>query len=635
MKKSQKKLLCSLIGSALLVSASGIASAEESFNLDEYVVTASRIPVKLTETAANVTVISQDEIEKGNFTTVPEILRKSNISLEEDSNGVLPLLNGDPRVLVLVDGLRMNWDQVVKSGSKGGVNLSRIPVQNIERIEIVRGPASSLYGSDAVGGVINIITRKAARESTSFASEAGSWGMRRYSLTTENKLENGFGYMITAEHKKQDDFEYKDAVTGQIKRYDQSYYDEDSLTMRLDKELENGHSLSLQVDHDDRSGGFTWTKPGHSYLDGYYFANGYSKSQDNNVALTYRSNNNNFFRMYQNHSSEDITGTVTSDYSITRNARGAEWQRSLQLNDAHTLVGGADWRQFEFNYPSQGINNTYNTKAIFLEDHWQLPSNWTLTLGSRYDDHSIIGDHITSRLTANRKLNDTTNVFASWGQFVKAPLVEDLFSNTKYMEGNPNLRPETGDTITVGVNTQLSNGTKLQASAFSSNVNDAIDYHWGNGTTIKTKAYNIDDQKRHGLDLNLTHQFSPQWSASAGYSFIKVENKDEGQTGYADDLTNSQPNGYRLNVQYNQDKWDAGLTLRSATGRSLEQFTSRSFVTLDMVANYQLQPDTRIYFKGYNLTNRAYEVRGVGDWMTPGAYPMAARSFYLGVEHKL
>ncbi|WP_378951028.1 TonB-dependent receptor plug domain-containing protein [Pelosinus sp. sgz500959] len=638
MNLKQKKLLCSLIGGTLLFSMSGVGSAaeapEENFNFDEYVVTASRMPVKMSEVAANVTVVTHDEIEKGNFINVPDILRKANVTVEDGSSGSIPFLNGDNRVLVLVDGRRMNWDQIVTSASKGGVNLNNIAVNNIERIEIVRGPSSSLYGSDAVGGVINIITRKATKESTSIATEAGSWGMRRYNFTTENKLENGFGYMITAEHKKQDNIEYKNARTGQVTTLPQSYLEQDSMTMRLDKDLSNGRSLSLQVEHTDKDFGFGGTAPGQA---AWHYENGSGNSKDDNMALTYNLGADNFFRVYRNHSTEKVSyDGLTTGYDVERNATGAEWQQSKQLNAHHTLVTGADWRQTDFKYVSQVIDNTYTTKAFFLEDHWQLPSNWTLTLGSRYDNHSIIGDHITSRLTANRKMNDKTNVFASWGQFVKSPQVEDLFSNTQWFMGNPNLRPETGETVTIGINTEIKDGTKVQASVFSSRVKDAIDYMYP--ANSRGFAYNIANQKRQGFDLNLSHQFSSQWSASAGYSYVQIKNMGAGATDYSLDLSNSQPNGYHLGVQYDQDKWNAGLTLRAASGRSLQQFTSSSYITLDMVANYKINSDTRIYLKGYNLTNRAYELKSLSTfnaYLTPGAYPMAARSFYMGVEHRM
>ncbi|CUH97816.1 hypothetical protein P22_3962 [Propionispora sp. 2/2-37] len=632
--KKRKKILCSLISSALLFGLAGQVSAEETvqeeFSLDEYVVTANRMPVKATEVAANVIVVNREEIERGNYASVPEILRKVNIAVEEGAGGAIPILNGDKRVLILVDGRRMNWDQIITSGSAGGYNLTNIPVKNIERIEIVHGPSSSLYGSDAVGGVINIITRKATGENTTITTEAGSWGQRRYAFSTENKLDNGFSYFITAERKKQDNYKYKDE-DGHTNEFPQTYGEQDSLTFRLDKELDNERSLSLQVDYVDQDGGFGMMAPGYTY----HYPYGYGSSQDNNIALTYNLSKDSFFRIYRNSSSNEVSyNGSTIGYEVDRSAVGMEWQQRMQLNDQHTLVGGVDWRQNDFEYVSQNIDDSYTTKAIYLEDNWKLPHDWTLTLGSRYDDHSIIGNHVTSRVTANRKLNEKTNVFASWGQFVKSPTVEDLFSDTQWFRGNPNLRPETGDTITLGMNTKFDQDTNLQLSVFKSRVEDAIAYDY---STTPGFAYNIDEQKRRGLDLTLAHKLSDQWSVSAGYSYVKVENKDAstGATGFTNDPDNSQPNGYRFNVQYTQDQWDAGLTLRAASGRDADAFGSRHYTVLDMAVNYQIKPETKLYLKGYNLTNEAYSLKGIGDWGTGLAYPMTKRNFVFGMEQRI
>lgn len=634
MNKSQKKLLCSLLGSAILLSTSGMASAEESFSLDEYVVTANRMPVKMTEVAANVTVITQEEIQKGGFTSVPDILSKSNVDLQESGNSTVPLLNGDDRVLILVDGRRMNWDHLVVSGnSHAGANLDILPIKNIERIEIVRGPASSLYGSDAVGGIINIITRKAKTDSTSISSEFGSWGLQHYSLTTEGR-ENGIGYLITAEKKKRDNFEYKNAKTGRTESKQDSQIDQKFMTIKLDKELRDGNSLSLQVEHGDDESGFGI--PNGSVW--FQYPGGYRKVVDNNVALTYHWGQDkgveNFFRVYRNESEQKYFNSLVksdgSPYNSILYANGFNWQQNWQLSKGHTLTGGADWRE-EHVDDQDSINKGYTNKALFLENRWQLANNWSVTAGTRYDDHSIVGDNVTSRITVNRELNPTTNVYASWGQYVKNPTIAELFSNTQYWIGNPDLRSETGSTVTIGMNTELAKGTKLQASAFSSRINDAIDWKY---TTI-TQYFNVDHEKRHGLDLNLTRQLSPQWNVGFGYTYVKTEIKDGGSTNYVADTRNSQPNGYRMNVQYDQDKWDASLTLRSAAGRSLDQFTSKSYVTLDMIANYKINPDTHVYLKGYNLTNAAYELSSSNGYGGPGTYPMPGRNFYLGVEHRM
>ncbi|WP_352230876.1 TonB-dependent receptor [Pelosinus sp. IPA-1] len=590
------------------------------------------MPVKMSEVAANVTVITQEEIEKGGFTSVPDILSKSNVDLRTNGNNTVPVLNGDDRVLILVDGRRMNWDHLVISGnSHAGVNLDVLPVKNIERIEIVRGPASSLYGSDAVGGIINIITRKAKTASTSISSEFGSWGLRHYSLTTEGK-ENGIGYLITAEKKKRNNFEYKNAKTGKTETSRDSQVDQEYMTMKLDKELSNGNSLSLDVEHGDDESGFG--NPNGNPL--FQYPGGYRKIVDNNVALTYhygqQKGAENFFRVYRNTSEQEYFKSLNSVANLYAN--GFNWQENWQLSKGHTLTGGVDWREEHID-DKASINKGYTNKALFLENRWLLANNWSVTAGTRYDDHSIVGDNFSSRITVNRELSPTTNVYASWGQYVKNPTIAELFSNTEYWIGNPNLKPEEGTTTTLGINTKLGDGTKLQASIYSSRLKNALEWKGFWPLPDPGYYYNVSNEKRQGLDLNLTRQLSPQWNVGVGYTYSKTEIKDSTSTDFVNYDRNSQPNGYRLNVQYDQDKWDASLTLRSATGRSLKEYTSKSYVTLDLIANYKITPETRVYLKGYNLTNKAYELSSSNGFGDPGTYPMPGRNFYLGVEHRM
>ncbi|WP_312198363.1 TonB-dependent receptor plug domain-containing protein [Anaerospora hongkongensis] len=640
MNKLQKQVLCSLLGSAILMGMPAASSAEETgsqeFSLDEYVVTASRVPVKQNEIAATVTVITRDEIERSGFTDVPDILKKNNINMEYTRSAAVPVLNGDDRVLILVDGRKMGWNHLIISGNDhAGFNPNLLGVDNIERIEIVRGPASSLYGSEAVGGVINIITRKANSTQTTASTEFGSWGSRRYSFTTQGKNDD-ISYMVTAEKKKQDDLEYKDPKTGQVKTLDQTYFDQELVTMRLDKDLSSDRSLSMQFEHTNGEYGFGGILQSSGQIQ---HPDGYTTSKSNNIALTYQWGKdrgaNDLFRFY--HNEYESTSYSSLDDNVALTANGVNWQQSWNINETNSLVSGVDWRQEKLE-DHVSINKDVTTSALFLEDRWKLPHSWTLSAGTRYDNHSHYGGKFTSRVSANREINSATNVYASWGQYVKNPTIAQMYSNTQWMKGNPGLQPETGETTMIGINTELGNGVNLQASAYHSRIKDTIDWAWkdwnetGPGTEY-TKYVNIDDEERNGFDIDLTKQLSPQWNISGGYSYVKIESTSAREATVAN--RNSQPNGYRLNVEYDQDKWNSNLTVRRVTGRDLARFTSKSYTTLDMMVNYKINADTRVYLKGYNLTNEAYETIG-GYWQSaPGEYPMPARSFYVGVEHKM
>lgn len=638
MQKKYKQIICCLTGSVMLwglpaAQAAEHSMAEESgqeFALDDYIVTANRIPLKKEEIAANVTVIDEAAIAQGHFSTAADILRQK-ITIDQDSTGSYPVINGDTRVLVLVDGRRINWDQIVTSGSKNGVNLSQINADRIEKIEIVHGPASSLYGNDAAGGVINIITRKAKGKNASIIMEIGSDGLQRKQLQAEEKLENGFSYNFQYMKEKKKDFSYKDGKTGEEKKFSRSDYENENTSLKIVQELKNGKSLTLDIDHQEHSGGYNLTMPGDG---SYYYPQGHQKGEDTAVSLQYQLSPSDYFRLYHNVSTDHIFYSTGSFYDVDRKANGFDWQKSMWSNDQHTLTGGFSWYQADFVYRSQGIDRNYATRALFLEDRWKMNDEWTLTFGSRLDDHTIIRDHTTSRVTANRQINSDSNVYLSWGQFVKSPLVEDLFSNTAWFIGNPALKPETGSTITLGGNTKLDKKTSLAMSIYSSKVENAIDYDYSGA---KGTAVNIARQKRQGLDLTLSRQISSLWNLNAGYSYVHIKNQADQAADYISDPNNSGPNTYRIGLQYKENKWDAAMNFQAVSGRSLQSYSDTSYLTVDLIANYQASERTKVFAKILNLTNEGYEIRGSGgsSWITPGAYHMPGRAIMIGVEQKI
>jgi vitamin B12 transporter len=635
MKKRYQQILCGAVGcSIVLLGTPNLAKAAEAdeadFSLQEYIVTANRIPLEKEEIAANVTVIGQEQIANGHYSNAAEIL-KTQIPVEQDSTGSYPVINGDTRVLVLIDGRRVNWDQIVTSGSKNGVNLSDINADNIEKIEILHGPASSLYGSDAAGGVINIITQKATKQKTTISSSFGSSGYNRNSIRVEDKTENGIHYTLQYTKEKKNDFSYKDGKTGQEKTFTGSNYEDKNLNLNIGKDFSNGRSLSFDYTHHERSGGYNLTMPSDGY---YYYPLGTAKGQDNQVAMTYQWSPEDYVRLYHYQSDDHNFSSAGSTYDVDRKANGADWQHSAKLSDKHTLTRGLSWYQASFDYSSQGINNTYETSAGFFEDRWKLDKDWAITMGSRYDHHSIIGNHTTSRVTINRQLPAASNVFLSWGQFVKAPLVEDMFSNTQWFVGNPDLKPETGETITLGGNMKIGAKGTLSANLYSSKVNNAIDYDYSGA---RGTAINVANQKRQGLDLTMTYALSKKWDMTGGYSYTKIQNKETSVSSYTNDPDNTQPNAYLLGFVYKQDKWNVSTNLKKVSGRSLMSYSGESYFTADLIANYQADKDTKLFFKALNITNAAYEVRGseASAYITPGAYHMPGRTFIFGMERQI
>lgn len=649
-RTNKKKMLLTLgvcMGMSLSMS-SVYANPEElldEYSLDTVVVTANRVATPLSKTAANVSIITAKDIEENHFRDLAEALKSVNgVTVTEASMSRQDIvrLNGDDRVIVMVDGRRMNMDKGTAT-DRAGIDLKTIPsLANIDRIEIVKGTASVLYGTDAVGGVINIITKKGAKEYKSTIDiSSGSWGMKNYEVATEGS-EKDWSWFVTAGKSEQDYMKYKDFKTGDTKKMSNSNYDKNNFTLRLDKEINDSSSLTLNVEHMSDHSGQWYQAPGFGYSSwGGFVSNHYENdTMDklmNNWAITYHFKEDTdipgYFRYYSNYTSQGFNdvdgGSGYAEYS--NHAKGFDWQDGWRLNENNKVIAGAEWRETRvINNGAGDYDEKINNKAIYLEDEITLSDHWTFTPGIRYDHHNMFGGKTTPKASFNYKFDESANAYISWGKIFNAPNADDLFWNQPawMMYGNSNLKPETGDTVTIGFNKQLSQNTSLSTSAFRSNVKDAIRWNYDPNTYIST-VENIDEQKRKGFEIALQSKLSEIWSIDVGYSYLSVENKQP-NADYITDKNNSQPNGYRIGIHYNLDRWNVNLFGTAATGRNLNNFTSAGYWAWDANINYAVEDNLTAYLKVNNITNRDYELTPCAG--SQGAYPMMGRNIQIGMK---
>ena len=219
MKKSVLSGLITGVLTIVTAYAAPSASAEETtdestqtYETDAIVITASRSETTISDVPADVTLISGEQIERGNYKSVSDALKGANINVVQKGFAAYPVINGDSRVLVMVDGKKVNWDHLVVSGDTNAVDVDQIAIGDVERIEIVRGPNSSLYGERAVSGVINIITKRptTGKPSGSFNMQLGSWGEKRAGVNVSGGDEKNM-IRIGASHERRKDFQYKNA----------------------------------------------------------------------------------------------------------------------------------------------------------------------------------------------------------------------------------------------------------------------------------------------------------------------------------------------------------------------------------------------------------------------------------------
>ena len=639
MKKVQSlrnAVMVSLLAGTTVVWGGTAFAAEDlqEFALEDMVVTATRTESKMVDVPVNTTVISAEKIADRHYLDVADALKDvpgaNVIDSGEGADEKKIILNGDERVLVLVNGRRVNFD--VGTMSRASYDLNQIPdVSLIERIEIVKGHGGALYGSDAVGGVVNIITKKMdhsyIKVSMGFGSNQARDAKAMYTIK-----EGKTGVMVAASKYKQGYYKYKDVADNSTKRWPgDTKFENEKVSLKLAQELTERSNLEFGYDFSKYSGisQYSVTSPGPSLID----------KKTNNIYMKYdwlmNDNDQGYLQVYRNKYEYDNFGKI--DEKVT----GFEAQQAISTAENNKLVVGASYRSSHVNAVTGSYNDKINNKALFVSDQWKFAPSWTLDAGVRYDNHSKAGSKTTWSAGLNKKFDENSHAYFNWGQVFKAPTLDDLYYNNTLwgQKGDPNLKPEKGDTWTIGYGTKIADKTDVNISYFQSDLEDAITWDWSSSPAY---AKNIHKQKKNGMELSISHELNDNWDVEASYTYVRVRNDNNDGKGYVRDI-NYIPNMYRFGVRYHDDLWNADLFLRGGSGADTsgakdwngnytQKYVDSNYVTLDMSVSYKASKDLSFYAKGYNLLNKAY-AESAGAVNYAYSYPAQGRRFIIGAEY--
>lgn len=640
MKKVQSlrnAVMVSLLAGTTVVWGGTAFAAEDlqEFALDDMVVTATRTESKMVDVPVNTTVISAEKIADRHYLDVADALKDvpgaNVLDTGVGAGEKKVVLNGDDRVLVLVDGKRVNFDMGAASG-RSSYDLKMLPdVSLIERVEVIKGHGGALYGSDAVGGVVNIITKKMdhsyGKVSMGFGSQQARDAKAMYTVK-----EGKTGVMVAASKYKQGYYKYKDVADKTTKRWNKdSDYENEKVSLKIAQELTDTSNLEFDYNYTKTDGNVP-----------YGYATTQSDKKTNNFGLKYdwllKDKDAGYVQLYYN------KYKFLSSSTIEEKDKGFEVQQAITTSDNNKLVVGASYRNAEAsndgrNYAAK-YNEKINNKAVFVSDQWEFAPNWTLDAGVRYDKHSTAGSKTTWSAGLNKKFDENSHAYFNWGQVFKAPTLDDLYYNASGMYGNPNLKAEKGDTWTIGYGTKFADKTSLNVNYFQSKLEDAI--KWVDIGNYESEVRNIAHQKKNGIEISVNHELNDNWDLEASYTHVRVRNDNNDGSGYVRD-NNYIPNMYRFGVRYHDDLWNADLFLRGGSGADTgvfknsygydaQNYLDSSFITLDASVSYKATKDLSFYAKGYNLFNKAYaESAGVSS--ATYKYPAQGRRFIIGAEY--
>ncbi len=623
-----------LTASLLALSTPAVVHAEDAQTTEETIVTVTRQPVALSKVGQAVAVLTDADIKSYQSLLIADLLaRTPDLSLARNggpgsaTTASLRGAGGD-HTLYLLDGVRLNDPSQVG----GGTNLGLLGTDDASRIEVLRGPLSTLWGSGALGGVVSITTHQATQAIEGNLSLEGldRYGAARLGVGGQWGKLSWHGFASTVNDQGVSSFDggtEKDGFTQTTLNGKLAYAVTDTLTAAL---------FSSQSHSRNAYDGYP--APDYTFAD----TGDFGKTDTN---LTVASLTHSFAKGQQVFSisetetkRNDFNPDHTPNFVSKGHIESADYHISYSLSDTTRLLGGVSYERdtMRYAYPSSWDPTPTPQKAAstLASVYGQISQDFgplVVTGSARHDDASSFGGLDIAQLSASLPVGDHWRFHASTGTGVKVPSLYQLYSDY----GNSALKPEKSQSLDGGVDYASASG-QFGATLFTRQVRDQIDFASCYGVTsaiCTSHPYgyydNIARTKASGLELEASQTLSEQWAVKGNYTFLTTRNESTTLKGKRLARTPDQMGNIDLSYAANA-KLDLSVSVRYV-GESFDNASNtlrlKDYTLADLRAAYVLTPRVELYGRIENLTDAHYE--------TAYGYGQVGRRVWLGVHTRL
>jgi len=619
MRGDMKEIFGSLAIMLLLLLFGIKISWAEDVELEKIVVTPSRIEETYGESGRKLDIISSQDLKNLAPKDISEVLEGiSSVNIQDyGSLGASKTIqmrgSTASQVLVMIDSRPINNPHF------GNAELNTIPLENIERIEVVHGPASSLYGSSAMGGVVNIITKKPPKEKqrTEFTTSFATFRTYLEQLAYGTRL-GRLGYLLTTSYQSSEGHR------------DHSEYDAKNVSTKLEYEIRPDNKLVL-------NSGFHKSKfesPGSSSGGTYDDYQEWLKNfLDLNWNFKIREELDVLIKVYQNHDRLEFINCpdpLDKDTHTTK-SRGLDLQFNHKLSEIFRLLYGFN-DVVNLNNSSTSGKHKYIVRSGYFQNQLDLIENLRLDFGLRLDDYSNFGTEVSPQFSLLYKFDKHTKLHSQIARSFRAPTFSDLYwplsvynwGEIYETRGNPNLKPEKGISGELGIQSRLSKYLEVDITYFRSDYDNLIKWvsEYSNGVWV-TQPRNINSAIINGVEIENKICLSDNLNINLDYTYLRA--KDDKTHKY---LTYQPKHKFDLSLEF-QDFNGSNFSFRC-------QFVDRRFhnaantiyikryFILGAKASKKLNKNTTFFVSIDNLLDEKYQtIRG---------YPMPGFSLTSGIK---
>lgn len=605
-----KNILITASIATVAMSASVSSFANEAESLEETVVTAFRLPTDLNKTGSSISILEAEQIKQRGFVyltdalmSVPGVTINQNGAFGGQASARIRGASSD-QTLVMLDGIIINDN----STPGGGFNFGSIELSDIERIEILKGPQSTLWGSDAIGGVINIVSKTPSEQlGGEVGTTVGSFGTSQYraSLSTSNQLGD---IRINLSDTSADGISKADEDDGNT---EDDPYDSQTISTIVGINLPGDSRLQFnhrQTDSDtefDSFGVATGVEDGDELSE--------VERSTTQLRLTVPALNGRLTNSFVYARSETERNNSTAGvpgFSAEGERKVFQYQGTYQISKLQQISIGYEDEDSEANSNDSDIQGIYALYQVSPRD------DLTVSMGVRQDDHSDFGQETVGRISAAWAATPSLDIQASWGEGFKAP---SIFQSTFFCCGatapNTNLVAENSEAFDLGFTWRFNNRGELAMTYFDQETTNQIDFSFAVG------GYeNIAEVDSNGLELAFSYQITDNLMTTIDIAHIDSEDGNGNELARIPELTGdlamtlqaSEDLSATLAVIYNGDEEDSRGTVDS-------------WARVDVSGTWRPTAKVEVFARLENLTDRDYQqIFGYG---TPG------RSGYVGINY--
>ena len=569
--------------------------------MNEISISASKVPIELSKTGSSVQVITEEEIKNSNEMFLVDFLNStSGISIDQTgpsgSTSNIRMRGSSPHyVKILIDGI----DITKTSAPQSTPYLEKFMLKDLERIEVLKGNQSSLYGSQAIAGVVSMTTKKPTKDgfANKISLEYGSNSTANLSYTIDNRTEKN-DLSLRVQKYDTEGFSAADENLGNAEK---DGYENTSIYLKNTYYFNENFSLNFGGFKINDNGDFDAFGPIDSST--HYFK---EKSEGFNIGGNLISNFNHSFNYSYYNSDRDNYGPNSWDNYKGKGERNSyAYKTSKAISSKYNFVGGFDFIKDKAIISSN--KKSSDTIGLFIENIYEVNENLTTAFGLRQDRHSKFGDKSVYRTSLAYNYNGVIYK-GSYGTGYRAPSLYELFAST---DGNINLKPESSQNFDIGFSTKLDVvPVKLSTTFFKNEIKDRIDYTWGTGyhqTTTK--------EERKGYEFDVNYTATKLTNAKISYSNVTDEKGDH---------VRKIPKN-RLSVTVNSKlskQIDSSFKLTSVSDL-IDIVTLPDYNVFDVKFSYMIN-NYKLLLKIDNVFDEQYQV--------VNKYGTSNRAFYIGLD---